>query len=88
MSKQIIVVKPNSLTPEGKALLLSEGVIVIEHENPAEARVIDSIDGYTGDDVFNAAIDAILQTQNTDVPKTKFANKLLLSIQKKRQSNP
>lgn len=82
--KQIIVVKPNSITKESKLLLKEEDVIVIEHENPNEVRVINTIDGFVSDDVFNCAIDAIISTKNTDFPKTKFAELLINAILKKR----
>lgn len=82
--KQIIVVKPNSLDEANKKLLTDAGIVLIEHENPNEVRVITQVEGLEGDDVFNCAIDAIRGTNNTDLTKILFAKGMLEKFVQKR----
>lgn len=82
--KQIIVVKPNSLDEANKVLLKEADIVLIEHENPNEVRIINNIDGFEGNDVFNCLVDAIRGTDNTDKPNTLFAKLLLAKIVQKR----
>ena len=56
---QILVVKPNSIKPDAIDAIEKKGIVIIEHENPEEVRVITSMEGYNGDDVFMAAIETI-----------------------------
>ena len=79
--KQLIVIKPNGISPEDKALLKESGVIVIEHENPSEVRVINQTEGFEGNDLFNALIDAV-KTSSSGTMQT-FAQSLFKKIQTK-----
>ena len=71
--KQIIIVKPDTILPEQKAMLEKNSIIVIEHPNPAEVRLITSMEGFDGNDVFMAAIEAInSDSTSMKVSQTKF----------------
>lgn len=43
--KQLIIVKPNSLSPKDKKKLTKEGNVVIEHENPLEMKFRHTTEG-------------------------------------------
>ena len=43
MSKQIIIVKPKTLSPKDKEKLTKNGNIVIEHPFPSEVRIMNQI---------------------------------------------
>lgn len=80
--KQIIVVKPNSVSEESKKLLKEENCILIEHENPSEVRVICLTEGLEGDDLFNSMVETI-QMQGYSV-KGELSDRFLKKIQKKQ----
>ena len=82
--KQIIVVTPNSISTEGKNLLLKEGIILIEHEDPTKVRVINNIDGFEGDDIFNCLVDAISGTTNTTLTRELLGRNLINTLLKRR----
>lgn len=84
--KQIIVVKPNSLDEANKKLLLENDIVLIEHERPNEVRVINNIDGFEGDDIFNSLVDAIRGTDTTEKTNILFAKSLLTKFVQKRGS--
>ena len=76
--KQIIVVKPNSVSAENKKMLQEENCILIEHEKPSEVRVICLAEGLEGDDLFNSLIESILKSNYST--QQDFTNKLLTKI--------
>ena len=76
--KQIIVTKPNSLSAEDKATLKENDIILIEHENPSEVRVISQIEGFEGDDLFDSLVETIKADSGS--AKTSFAIRLLSKI--------
>lgn len=82
--KQIIVTKPNSLSAEDKASLKENDIILIEHENPSEVRVINQIEGFEGDDLFDSLVETI--KSGLDSTKSSFASRLLSKIIDKKQS--
>lgn len=79
--KQIIVVKPNSISDESKKLLKEENCILIEHENPSEVRIISLTEGLEGNDLFNSMVETI-QKQGYTV-KSDLTENFLKKIQKK-----
>jgi hypothetical protein len=82
--KQIIVVKPGSIKEADRAILTGEGIVIIEHEKPFEVRVINNIEGFDGDDIFNSALQTINES-TSDVLRSKFTGLLLTAIGKKRK---
>ena len=76
--KQIVVVKHNSMSEEDRKRLRDEGVILIEHENPSEVRVIHQLEGLEGDDLFNSLIE-VVGTSNAMV-KSTFTETLIKKI--------
>ncbi len=77
--KQIIVVKPNTLSAQNKKELIDSNFVVIEHENPSEVRIITQLDGFDGDDMFSALIGTI-KKQGFGV-KSDFAELFLSKVQ-------
>lgn len=77
--KQIIVVKPNSISEEQKQFLRENNCIVIEHLNPSEVRIISLMEGFDGDDFLNSMIEAIQKSSYTT--KQDFTDRLLSKIQ-------
>ncbi len=84
--KQIIVIKPKSISQEDKDVLLKNGCIVIENPNPSAVRIINSYDGLEGDDIFNAAIDAISDPSIASIVRTEFANNILKAFKIKSKN--
>lgn len=82
--KQIVVAKPNTLSNESKQALKEANVVLIEHENPSEIRIISQVEGFNGDDLFNSLCETI-QKSNA-VVKSEFAQNLLLKITDKNKS--
>ena len=80
--KQIIIVKPGSLSDESIKIIENAGGIVIQHEKPNEVRVMNFFEtDVEADDVYRAAIKAIHET-GFDSIRTDFAKNLLVSIKK------
>lgn len=48
--KQIIIVKPGSVDQRTRRFLNKSDVILIEHENPEEVRIVNILDGLDGFD--------------------------------------
>lgn len=82
--KQIVVVKPNTLSNESKQALKDADVVLIEHENPSEIRIISQVEGFDGDDFFNSLVETI-QGQGFPV-KSAFAQIFLNKVQEKNNT--
>jgi len=81
--KQIVVVKPNTLSSQSKQALKDADVVLIEHENPSEIRIISQVEGFDGDDFFNSLVETI-QKQGFGV-KSDFTQVLLSKVQEKNK---
>lgn len=81
--KQIIITKPGSLKPEAIAHLLEHGVVVIEHENPEEVRVISPLDGLDANDLLTSMAKAINDIPQ-DSARIKFAAQFLRTLTKEK----
>lgn len=77
--KQIIVVKPNSISVEQKEFLKENNCIVIEHNNPNEVRIISLTEGFDADDLFNTMVETIQKSAYTT--KQDFTDRFLSKIQ-------
>lgn len=80
--KQIIVVKPGTITEDNKNFLREEGVIVIEHDNPHEIRVITPLDGFEPDMMLDSLVHTVKNTASASV-KQSFADIILSKMQQK-----
>lgn len=78
--KQIIVVKPKSLSKEDIHKLQENGMIVIEHERPDEVKIKIGIPEIEGGIIMNAAIKAIAESSFSDA-SVKFVQNLNRSLQ-------
>lgn len=71
--KQILVVKPDTLSQQDKQRLQENDIILIEHPNPEEVRVITSLEGIEGNDVLDALAEATKKAGwNVSADFTKF----------------
>lgn len=86
--KQIVVVKTGSISKEDKDTLLKNGCIVIENKNPSTVKIINSYDGLEGDDIFNAAINTLSDSQFSANIRSEFATRILAAFKKKQPSTP
>lgn len=77
--KQLLVVKPNTISPKDKEKLTKEGFILIEHESPADIKIITQLSGVSGEDVFASAIDGCNYSSGSQLV---FAQSLLKKIKK------
>ena len=80
--KQIIVVKPSSISEEQKQFLKENNCRVIEHLHPAEVRIVSLIEGFDGDDMFNSLV-AAMQEAGIGT-KQRFAEVFLSKIQSRK----
>lgn len=87
--KQLLVVKPGTVTDEDKAKLDKINIVVIEHEKPNEVRVFTVLDGIDGDDILAAAFEAmdnILTNKDTKVAFTEaITRKVKARLNKKKE---
>lgn len=81
--KQIIVVKPNSISEEQKQFLKENNCIVIEHPNPSEVRIISLTEGFDGDDLLNSMMESIQKSSYTT--KQDFTDRFLSKIQNRSE---
>ena len=58
----LLPVRPGTLTPNDKAKLSKIGIIVIEHENPAELRLLKPCADISGNVLLIAALEALNST--------------------------
>lgn len=65
--KQIIIVKPGSISDETKKLLFSNEYVVIEHDKPEEVRVISPFESFNSDDFINSMVETIKNAPNISV---------------------
>lgn len=77
--KQIIVIKPGSITEENKQILYSNEYVVIEHDKPEEVRVISPFESFNSDDFIKSMIETISQTVSTQV-KVDFVSTFFKKI--------
>lgn len=82
--KQILIVKPSTISEEQKESLKKNEIIVIEHSNPEEVRLITSMEGFDGNDVFMSAIEAIDDVSGNQKAQIKFAEALAKRLKSKR----
>jgi hypothetical protein len=77
MSAQILVVKPQTLNKEDKALLRKSSVVCIEASDPSSVRLL-SAEGPAlgGDDLFYAAMQAIASDKYTGNTAEVFAKQV------------
>jgi hypothetical protein len=81
--KQIIVVKPDSLSSASKRMLEEEKIIVIEHASPSEVRVVCMTEGLEGDDFFDSMVTTISNQGST--VKSTFTDLFFEKIQERRE---
>jgi hypothetical protein len=72
--KQVMVVKPNTITDEDKEVLAQSNIIVIECENPDDVKLLTFYDGVRGDDFLMSLIKGV--AQGGTYTKEKFCNEL------------
>lgn len=77
--KQVIVVKPKSISPKDKAKLSKAGHLVIEHENPNEVRMLEPESTVPVNEMLKCAIAAIAAQDITSVNSSfiKRLNKVI-----------
>lgn len=81
--KPIIIIKPKSLSAHDKRILLKEGLIVIEHENPNEIKTLNHLSPIDDNEVLIASVQSILNNNYSDNAKKLFGENLLRLIQKR-----
>lgn len=72
--KQVMVVKPNSISPEDKQKLSDGNIIVIETDKPDDVKLLSFYDGVKGDDFI---MSLILGVESSNFSKEKFSTELL-----------
>lgn len=83
--KQIVIVTPGSISKDDKETLKQNDIICIEHQNPHQVRIINIMDGFEGNDIFNCAITAI-NTTSTVEPCRIFGQEVIKVLAKKTKS--
>lgn len=81
--KQIIIVKPGSISKANKKLLTNEGHVIIEHANPQEVRFVSSIEGIQGDEIVQSLIEGIASATIMEPAELHFGKALLRKLKKK-----
>jgi hypothetical protein len=61
----LLPVKPGTLNAKDKATLRKAGVIVIEHDNPSELRLLRPSSELDGGDLLRAALTALMKRTGT-----------------------
>lgn len=81
--KQIIIVKPKSLTPKDKEKLCKNGMLVIEHEFPESVRIVSQVSDIEidGNMLLMSAMDGL----QSDYPKQKFSSELYRRMKEKEK---
>lgn len=64
MEPAILPVKPGTLSAEDKAALREIGVVVIEHENPSELRILNTLSEIPASDMLRCALKALATSDN------------------------
>jgi hypothetical protein len=84
--KQIIIVKPGTLLADQlEKLQKEEGVIIIEHPEPSEIRIISTLEGFGGDDILQAFVSTIQNSGYTT--KAEFATELVKRMKPKAENS-
>lgn len=81
--KQILIVKPETISEEEKEKLKANSIVVVEHPEPSEVRIVTTMDGFDGNDVFMAAIEAIADIPSNTKAQIKFAEVLTARLKSK-----
>lgn len=89
--KQIVVVKPKSLTTKDRANLSKNGYIVIEYEIPSEFRIIGQIEltdlNVHANDLFMSVLYGLTNSIYSE-PKSDFAKELYRRLKAKENFKP
>ena len=83
--KQIIIVKPGSLDEQSRKLLNQPDVVLIEHENPEEVRIVnllDGLDGFDGSVIVRSMADALKDTADAGYTgaRDRFGKYMITSL--------
>lgn len=54
--KQLLIVKPGSISSKDKEKLTKAGYLLIEHPFPGDVRIVTQIDGLNGDVLMQALV--------------------------------
>lgn len=73
MSKQVMIIKPGTVSGKDKEKLSKSGYVVIEHPEPDNVKIIMPVSEIRGDDLMMAALFGL---QNSSISKQYFAEEL------------
>lgn len=82
MEPTLLPVKPGTLSPEDKNALRNAGIIVIEHENPAELKLMKPTAEIDGSEILRCAMKALISYTGgiADGQRVEFTNQLAKAI--------
>lgn len=80
MSKQIVVIKPNSMSPKDKEKLTKAGYVVVEYPNPEEVNIISEASLTVSNDIIvSCALKAIAKGISASNVKDIFCEEMYLA---------
>ena len=82
MQPNILPVKPGAISAEDKAALRDAGVIVIEHEEPNQLRLLTPTAELSGSDMLLAAMRGVLAEDGK--ARLVFSQQVLAALEAKR----
>ncbi len=80
----LLPVKPGSLSADDKAALRDAGVIVIEHENPQELRLLRPSADVDAGTMFACAMEALCGPSSDSAVRSAFTRALGAHVAKRR----
>lgn len=82
--KQILIVKPKSISPKDKEKLSKNGFVVVEHDTPDTVRIIQQFDEATGTSITMSAIQAMTTSFTSRDEFSKELAKRILATEKSK----
>lgn len=83
--KQIVIVKPGTISAKDKEKLSKNGYVVVEHQFPGDVRIVDKLDipdVTDGNEIFWSAIHGVY---SSELATKNFANSFLAKIKAKEK---
>lgn len=77
--KQLIIVKPNTVTKDKMQELKECGFVVLELDDPNSIKIVIGMDGISGNIIAKTALETIQSSYST-ATREEFAKKLLSAI--------
>lgn len=78
--KQLIIVKPGTVSDKDKELSVKNGFIIIEHPEPDSIQIVTDVSGISADPIIQAALIAVYTYESGSNPRRTFADLILKKI--------